>query len=55
MNIRYRIALTTRERNELNSLSSAGKCAVRRLKRAQILLAADVDSSDAEAGQRDIG
>jgi transposase len=54
MNIRYRVDLTIEERNELNSLLSAGKCAVRRLKRAQILLAADAGSSDVEI-ERTIG
>lgn len=41
MNIRYCIDLTDEERAELSNLLSAGKSAVRRLKRAQILLAAD--------------
>jgi len=46
MNIRYRVDLTSEERAELGRLLSGGKCAARRLKRAQILLAADVGSSD---------
>jgi transposase len=48
MNIRYRIDLTDEERDELGRLLSAGKCAARRLKRAQILLAADDGVSDQE-------
>jgi transposase len=48
MNIRYHVDLTSEERDELNKLLSGGKCAVRRLKRAQILLAADAGSSDVE-------
>ena len=41
MNIRYRVELTTAERCELTALLSTGKHPARRLKRAQILLAAD--------------
>ena len=37
MNIRYRVDLMAEERDELGRLLSAGKCAARRLKRAQIL------------------
>jgi transposase len=46
MNIRYRVTLTTEERAHLESLVHGGKGAVRRLKRAQILLAADRGSTD---------
>jgi len=46
MNIRYRVDLTAEERDQLGRLLSAGKCAARRLKRAQILLAADGGASD---------
>ena len=46
MNIRYHVDLSRDERDELKQLLSAGKCAARRLKRAQILLAADAGSSD---------
>src|SRR3954468_7580032 len=46
MNVRYRIKLTPDERKELEALVRGGKGAVRRLKRAQILLAADVGSTD---------
>jgi len=48
MNIRYRIELLAEERDELSTLLSAGKCAARKLKRAQILLAADAGSSEVE-------
>jgi transposase len=41
MNIRYRVELSQAERCELTALVSAGKHPARRLKRAQILLAAD--------------
>jgi hypothetical protein len=40
MNVRYRIELSQTERSELTALLSGGKQA-RKLKRAQILLAAD--------------
>ena len=46
MNVRYRITLTTEERDELRSFVLAGKGAFRRLKRAQILLAAEAGSTD---------
>ena len=46
MNIRYRVTLTGDEREQLQRLVSGGKGAVRRIKRAQILLAADAKSSD---------
>lgn len=48
MNIRYRVELTVEERGELSQLLSAGKHAARKLKRAQILLAADAGASDEE-------
>jgi transposase len=54
MNIRYRIDLTGDERDELNQLLSAGKCSARKLKRAQLLLAADAGASDQEI-ERTIG
>jgi len=47
MNIRYRITLTSEEREQLWSLVQSGKGRFRRLKRAQILLAAASGSSDA--------
>jgi len=46
MNVRYRVELSQTERSELTSLLSGGKQAVRKLKRAQILLAADAGVSD---------
>lgn len=46
MNIRYRVTLTADERHQLQTLTNGGQGAVRRIKRAQILLAADVQTSD---------
>ena len=46
MNIRYRVTLTPCERDELTGLLSGGKHPARRLKRAQILLAADAGVGD---------
>jgi transposase len=46
MNIRYRVTLTSDERHQLQALTSGGQGAVRRLKRAQILLAADTQTTD---------
>jgi transposase len=46
MNVRYRITLTAEERSDLRTVVQAGKGAVRRLKRAQILLAAEAGSTD---------
>jgi hypothetical protein len=46
MNVRYRVELSQTERAALTALLSAGKHAARRLKRAQILLAADAGASD---------
>jgi transposase len=51
MNLRYRVELTQSERDELMSLLSGGRHAARRLKRAQILLAADAGASDAAIAQ----
>ena len=48
MNVRYRVELSQTEREQLNSILSGGKQAARRLKRAQILLAADAGASDEE-------
>jgi transposase len=48
MNIRYRVELSEAERSELATLLSGGKHAARKLKRAQILLAADTGASDEE-------
>ena len=54
MNIRYRVDLTGDDRDELHRLLSGGKCAARKLKRAQILLAAAGGASD-EAIERTVG
>jgi transposase len=48
MNLRYRVELSQAERDELKALLSGGKHAVRKLKRAQILLAADAGAGDEE-------
>ncbi|MBC7461406.1 MAG: helix-turn-helix domain-containing protein [Thermoleophilia bacterium] len=48
MNVRYRVTLTASERAQLVGMMLGGKGAYRRLKRAQILLAADAGSADAE-------
>lgn len=47
MNIRYRITLTSEEREQLRGMVQSGKERARRLKRAQILLAAASGSGDA--------
>ena len=46
MNVRYRVDLSQAERDEHSALVSRGKLPVRRLKRMQILLAADAGVSD---------
>src|SRR5438132_7011659 len=46
MNVRYRVDLIQAERNALGALLSGGKHPARKLKRAQILLAADAGVSD---------
>ena len=46
MNVRYRVDLSQTERDELTALLRGGKHAARKLKRAQILLAADAGASD---------
>jgi transposase len=48
MNVRYRVELSQAERNELTAMLSKGKRAARKLKRAQILLAADAGRGDEE-------
>ena len=48
MNVRYRVELSQAERGELTTMLSKGKRAARKLKRAQILLAADAGCSDEE-------
>lgn len=46
MNIRYHVELTEAERCELTGLLGGGKHSARKLKRAQILLAADAGVND---------
>jgi hypothetical protein len=46
MNLRYRVELTQSKRGELEGLLRGGKHPVRKLKRAQILLAADAGAGD---------
>jgi len=46
MNVRYRVELGQTERQQLTALLSGGNHAARKLKRAQILLAADAGASD---------
>ena len=48
MHIRYRVELDASERQQLEAMVAGGKHAVRRVKRAQMLLAADRGVSDAE-------
>jgi hypothetical protein len=48
MNVRYRVELSQAERGELTAMLSKGRRAARKLKRAQILLAADAGCSDDE-------
>ena len=48
MNVRYRVELDPIRARELDALLSGGKQAARKLKRAQILLAADAGASDEE-------
>ena len=52
MNIRYRVELSQSERCELRSLLSGGQHPARKLKRAQVLLAADAGAGDAEIAAR---
>ncbi len=46
MNIRYRVTLSSEEHATLSALVTGGKAGVRRIKRAQILLAASLGSTD---------
>ena len=56
MNVRYHVKLTRDERAELRLLLQGGTQAVRKLKRAQILLAADAGMSDDDiAASVDVG
>jgi transposase len=51
MNIRYRVELHPTERGELTALLSSGSHPARRLKRAQILLAADAGVADEDIAE----
>ena len=55
MNVRYWVELNQSERDQLTVLLSGGKQAARKLKRAQILLAADAGASDAEIASVGVG
>ena len=55
MNVRYRVELSQVERTELKALLSGGKHASRKLKRAQILLAADAGAGDEEIASVGVG
>src|SRR5271165_4068032 len=56
MNIRYRVNLTEAERAELTAILSGGRHATRKVKRAQILLAADAGVGDEDiAGSVSVG
>jgi hypothetical protein len=46
MNVRYRVELNQQERDQLTSMLRGGRHAARRLKRAQVLLAADAGETD---------
>src|SRR5258708_2349774 len=46
LNLRYRVTLTDAERTELRAFLAGGQQPARKLKRAQILLAADAGQSD---------
>jgi transposase len=48
MNVRYIVELTPEERDQLKALTVGGIGQVRRIKRAQVLLAADSGSTDEE-------
>ena len=48
MNVRYRVELSQAEGDELTAMLGGGKHAARKLKRAQILLAADRGVRDEE-------
>jgi len=48
MNVRYRVTLSSEESGQLQDLVSGGKAAVRRIKRAQILLASFAGNTDEE-------
>ena len=47
MNVRYRVELSQAERDQLTAMLRGGRHAARKLKRAQILMAADNGATDA--------
>jgi hypothetical protein len=49
----YRVELSQTERGQLNAMLSGGKHAARRIKRAQILLAAGAGANDEEIATRE--
>jgi transposase len=51
MNVRYRVTLSEAERTQLKEMVSAGSQSVRRLKRAQILLASDTGQREESIAQ----
>ena len=51
MNIRYRVTLTAEERHQLQAIVNGGTAAARKIKRAQILLAAAAGSTEDEIGR----
>jgi transposase len=51
MNVRYRVELEQSERQQLLELTRGGTLGVRKIKRAQILLMADVGKTDAEIAE----
>ncbi len=52
MNVRYRVELSQSEREQLEALLNGGKHSARKLKRAQILLAADAGEAGSGADGR---
>ena len=48
MNVRYRVELSQEERAELGAMLSGGRQSARKLKRAQVLMAADAGLGDEE-------
>jgi hypothetical protein len=54
MNVRYRVELSQVERDELTAMLGGGKHAARKLKRAQILPAADGGGRDEEIARTTI-
>jgi hypothetical protein len=55
MNIRYRVDLSEAERAQLTALLNAGKHPAHKIKRAQILLAADAGVGDEAIASRCLG